>query len=132
MSNGKNSGGGRDYLIPRGPVLSFKEAFPQIETILLTINKTGKGINWDSGLEDPGKGIYTESNFPGEYIPCRNPLCRGGGFQIGNIIRKMVQNVEENHKGSSLCSKVSDNCSNHITYSIQVDYKKEIPQEAEL
>ena len=66
--------------------MPFKEAFPQIQDITVRVEESGKGV-----YEDFNILLYTIDNPPGEYIDCSNPLCYGGGFSIGQILRQMVR-----------------------------------------
>jgi hypothetical protein len=39
-----------------------------------------------------------------ELIPCHNPLCFDGGFSLGDLLRELVNNKQEEFIGTSFCT----------------------------
>ena len=63
---------------------SFVEiAFPQIESIELTVKQEGHVAR------DKNEYIYNKHTIT-EYLSCSNPRCSDGGFSMREIVRKMV------------------------------------------
>jgi hypothetical protein len=39
-----------------------------------------------------------------ENIPCRNPLCNGGGLALGNLLRELVRDRQAEYVGANFCT----------------------------
>lgn len=39
-----------------------------------------------------------------EHVDCNNPACFNGGFSLGNVLREMVANRQEEFIGTSFCT----------------------------
>lgn len=39
-----------------------------------------------------------------EHVDCNNPNCFNGGFSLGNVVREMVLNRQEEFIGTSFCT----------------------------
>lgn len=39
-----------------------------------------------------------------EYVDCNNPLCKGGGFSLGNVLRDLVNGRQTEFIGTSFCT----------------------------
>jgi len=104
---------------------TFEAAFPDADTCLVTVEETGQGVHaWERGHPRAHRN-------PGEYIDCSNPLCNGG-FQIGSILRDMVQKHETTREGLAFClghdtspkgRRVHGMCRNSFRYEVTVTYK---------
>jgi hypothetical protein len=104
---------------------TFEAAFPEVETCLVTVEETGRGIaEWEKGQ---ARGYRN----PGEYIDCHNPLCNGG-FQVGSVIRDMVEKRETTREGRVFCfgqetspkgRRVYGRCKNSFQYKVTITYK---------
>lgn len=81
-----------------GKKVSFAEAFPQIDNLVIEVEERGHDI-WKGG----NKKTYGIDYLPGEYINCSNPLCYNGGFSIGEILRDMVNNKKTEMETSEIC-----------------------------
>lgn len=115
-----------DYAFRSGPTLSFEEAFPEIEEVLIEVDEIGDGV--DRGL---GSRRYTKNSF-GEYINCSNPVCYKGGFSIGAILRGMVASRRtdfettkgcQGYEGSPKGRRYYRPCSNGFKIRVHIDYK---------
>jgi len=103
----------------------FQVAFPKVEKCLVAVEESGRGISeWE-------KGRPRGHQNPGEYIDCHNPLCNGG-FQVGPIIREMVQGRETTRRGTAYCfgqevspkgRRIHGRCGNSFQYEITITYK---------
>ncbi len=39
-----------------------------------------------------------------EHVDCNNPACHNGGFSLGNVLREMIVNRQEEFIGTSFCT----------------------------
>ena len=88
---------GRDGGPVFGREVSFREAFPEVETARF------KYREWPVEGSDDGTRFQVN---PGEYIRCGNPLCRnerGSGLPAGKILREMVESRLETFETSETC-----------------------------
>jgi hypothetical protein len=58
-----------------------------------------------------------------DVLPCSNPNCIGGGFEIGSKIKNLLVSGKENEKNSIICRNAinpdpTKGCSHTIIYSI--------------
>jgi hypothetical protein len=58
-----------------------------------------------------------------DILPCSNPNCVGGGFEIGGRIRRLLISGKENEQNSMICRNAvhadpTKECSHTIVYSI--------------
>lgn len=109
-----------------GEKVSFEKAFPTIEDVLVEVKEQGQGAFGD-------KIRYKKSSI-GEYIDCSNPLCYNGGFSIGRILRKMIENKQTELETSKFCKGYEGspkgkrryrNCINRFKIKVNIKYKKE-------
>jgi hypothetical protein len=103
-----------------GELRTFAEAFPQIAHARVELTVDGR----------PG-GVYNET-FLGEYINCRNPLCHGGGFSIGAVLREMTARRQPTRKGGACCRgnesskggrRIYRPCSAFFEYAVTIEYR---------
>lgn len=115
---------------PFGKKVSFKEAFPEIDDLIIDIKEIGC-LGSLRGLEVSKH--YSMDNLPREYVNCSNPLCYDGGFSIGKILRNMVQSKEIEKEGSEICHGYEGSpkgkrnyrsCVNNFHYLIKLQYNK--------
>ncbi len=102
--------------------VNFEEAFPDIDSIRIEVKESGRGTYGDGFRYETAK----------EYVNCSNPICYGGGFSLGNLIRKMVSNNEESFESHELCkgyegspkgAKRYRSCFNSFKVRIYLKYK---------
>ncbi len=107
----------------------FKEAFPEIVDLEIECKETG---HLGSVFSNENSHYYSIKNPPGEYIDCSNPLCYGGGFSIGGVLRGMVRNKETEKEGSESCKGYEGSpkgrrrygsCINFFKYKVKIKYK---------
>ena len=79
----------------------FREAFPEIKSVRVRTEESGYS---PSGMyfSKPSVTEYNENSL-GEYIDCSNPLCYGGGFSIGQILREMVDKKQTHNETFEPC-----------------------------
>lgn len=66
--------------------------------------------------------ICTPDDYP-EKLPCHNPRCEGGGFEIGNRIAAFINSDKESEQNSLICNNAihhgqKERCLHTILYSI--------------
>lgn len=66
--------------------------------------------------------VYTIEDYP-QRIPCNNPDCEDGGFDIGEKIVTLLSSTENNEQNSLICRNAihkerHKRCLHIITYSI--------------
>lgn len=114
--------------------VSFAEAFPAIEDIVVVVTRGGHyGVHEWNKEERYGMNV-------GEYIDCTNPMCYKGGFSIGNLIRMMEATKQthlekayigcQGYEGSPKGMRRYRSCTNHFSVMIDVKYKSEGADEA--
>jgi len=110
-----------------GRKTTFAEAYPQIEDIEVEVEETGRGVESRSRSRR-----YTKEYLPGEFVNCSNPMCYGGGFQLGLYLHGMVSGKKTELEESALCSgnegspqgrRVYRKCLNLFRLKIKVTYK---------
>lgn len=69
---------------------TFAAAFPTIKAIQVFL------------AGDFGSRTYNAQTIPA-VIPCPNPLCRGGGFRIGDALRDMIRLGQTEREYSTIC-----------------------------
>ncbi len=73
-------------------------------------------------IQEKGRKVCTVDDFP-KMLPCHNPECEGGGFQIGRRISALLRSGEYNEQNSLICINAigkpnSKRCLHTIIYSI--------------
>ncbi len=111
---------------------SFTEAFPEIEDIQVEVKFTGAGIrSWNQTRH------LTKESL-GEFVNCQNPVCYGGGFSIGEIVREMVRSRKEKFEASRGCRGYEGSpkgrrryrsCINSFDVKVQIKYKPDATAE---
>lgn len=117
----------------------FKEAFPEIKSVTVRTEESGYS---PSGryFDKPSFRVYDENTL-GEYIDCSNPLCYGGGFSIGQILREMVSERHTHHEKTTFCKGYEGSpkgrrryrsCVNHWKVIVDIEYytKEEMEEQA--
>lgn len=83
-------------------VSTFKNAFPDVQDVV---------VEWREkfGPEDerPGelrKTGFRRGNFTQGVVPCSNPSCHEGGYQLDRLVADMLVVGEVSREGMMLCS----------------------------
>ena len=83
-------------------VSSFKAAFPQLaDAVVESKERRGPEDTAQAGARKTG---FRRGNFTQGVLPCSNPACHEGGYQIDRLIAEMVQLGETERVGTMLCS----------------------------
>lgn len=83
-------------------VSSFKTAFPQLADAMIEWREVrGPG---DSPSSDLRKTGFRRGNFTQGVLPCSNPNCHEGGYQVDRLIAEMCNMGETERDGIMLCS----------------------------
>jgi hypothetical protein len=107
----------------------FKEAFPQIKSVKVSVEESGH-LTLGRWSHEPNTRIYDEKHL-GEYIDCSNPLCYNGGFSIGQILREMVVDKKthletvkacQGYEGSPKGKINRGRCVNFFKIAVDIDY----------
>ena len=69
-----------------------------------------------------GRTVCTSYDYP-QLLPCSNPTCEGGGFEIGERIAKLLASEETSEQNSLVCRNAihtdrTRRCLHTIIYSI--------------
>ncbi len=109
-----------------GRPTTFEDKWPTIENLKMRVT--------EKGYKEKGQGeqerVFTEKEFPGDFLKCHNPLCKDGEVDIGGIVSDMVAKTEEHKEGTLHCSgqEISgtyrSTCPNSFGYEVEVKYKK--------
>ena len=113
-------------------VSSFKTAFPDVADAV---------IEWRErrGPEDESPGEmrktgYRRGNFTQGMLPCSNPACHEGGYQVDRLIAQMLHVGETEREGIMLCSgretgeevrRGPVRCPHRIDYRVTLSLKSE-------
>ena len=109
-----------------GTVTSFKEAFPEVHTVRVTARHEG-----DASSEPRKSQAYSEQNLPGT-IPCVNPRCQQGGYDLMATLiaqtnaRQPSHQVTWNcngHEGSPKGRRRGHSCSNYVEIDFRLTYR---------
>ncbi|MFQ5883432.1 MAG: hypothetical protein ACE5I9_13345 [Candidatus Methylomirabilales bacterium] len=111
----------------------FAQAFPELEDAVVEWEVWGRDL---IGEVAP-KGRSTMSVRAGYFqglIPCSDPACQGGGYEIERTVDDMVQKGEEAREGFIICPGWTADvdripCVNSITFKISLKYKARKPPE---
>lgn len=83
-------------------VSTFKTAFPQLQDALIEWReKQGPG---DERTGDMRRTGFRRGNFTQGVLPCSNPDCHEGGYQVDRLIAQMLDQGETEQEGMMLCS----------------------------
>jgi hypothetical protein len=83
-------------------VSSFKSAFPELSDAIVEW-KERRAPEDTRGL-DTRKTGFRRGNFTQGVLPCSNPACHEGGYQIDRLIAEMLREGETERRGMMLCS----------------------------
>jgi hypothetical protein len=83
-------------------VSSFKAAFPMLADALIEWRER-RGPGDASGGEMRRTG-FKRGNFTSGVMPCSNPACHEGGYEIDRLVAAMIREAENEREGVLLCS----------------------------
>ena len=76
---------------------TFEDAFPQLADAVVEYREEGKGASGTSG-----RGAAGDETLEG-LIPCSNPGCRSGGFEVDRLFHEMLEKGETRREGVLAC-----------------------------
>lgn len=83
-------------------VSNFKSAFPDLSDA--TIEWRERRGPEDGKSADVRKTGFRRGNFSQGVLPCSNPACHEGGYQVDRLIAEMLKLGETEREGMMLCS----------------------------
>jgi hypothetical protein len=83
-------------------VSTFKTAFPMLSDALIEWQER-RGPE-DSRGGDTRRTGYKRGNFTQGVLPCSNPACHEGGYQVDRLVAEMITLGENERTGMMLCS----------------------------
>jgi len=104
--------------------IPFEEAFPDLEDAEVEWQKLDV-----EGLPVTGevKRMHYKAGVFQGVIPCDNPSCHGGGFEIERVMDRMFQSRETERAGILVCPGWEGGekpCVGSISYRIKLVYKR--------
>ena len=112
-------------------VNTFKTAFPDVADALVEWRER-RGPH-DESTGDARQTGYRRGNFTQGVLPCSNPDCHEGGYQVDRLIAQMLQVGETEREGVMLCSgrEVGEEvrrgpvrCPHRIRYKVTLSLKQ--------
>lgn len=76
---------------------TFLEAYPQVTGLTLEVRAMPMGFG-DSPVYH-----YSLVHPPGQYCPCPNRQCSGGGFDMGSFLHGLISRRETSGEGGGHC-----------------------------
>lgn len=113
-------------------VSTFKSAFPGLEDA--TVEWRERRGPEDTRSGDLRKTAYRRGNFTQGVLPCSNPVCHEGGYQIDRLIAQMLRDGETQREGMMLCSgrEVGEEVRRGPTRcTYRIDYQVSLAERAE-
>ena len=114
---------------------SFAKAFPTIEVATISSYEVGESVyNFDDIDESQRRTFGEGMPFRDGLIPCRNPRCRRGGYEVDRrlhetVREKLTEKVFAEHcpgdEGSPKGRRRGDRCRNVLHYRLRIKYKPE-------
>jgi hypothetical protein len=83
-------------------VTNFKSAFPDLGDALIEWRELSGPEDGRSG--ETRKTGFRRGNFTSGVLPCSNPNCHEGGYQIDRLVADMLRAEETERDGVMLCS----------------------------
>lgn len=76
---------------------TFEDAFPQLEDAIVEYREEGEGASGTTG-----RAAAAAETLEG-LIPCSNPACRSGGFEVDLLFHEMIQAGQAEREGVLAC-----------------------------
>lgn len=109
-----------------GAASSFSAAYPEVKSLKLSGTQNG-----EVGNENQRHIYYSESNLP-KIIPCSNPHCRQGGFDLLATLITLNHSKESSYEGKVYCNGhegtakgrvKGDSCFNTLSFKIEATFQ---------
>lgn len=120
----------KKYLVEREDV-SFNQLFPEVKSLNLKGKEIGELSSSSFFLEESKRIIFYDELTIQRKIPCSNPKCQQGGYEIQLILESLIRRNDEKSEGKINCNghegtpkgrKNGNSCWNSITYKIDIIY----------
>ena len=76
---------------------TFEDAFPQLEDATVEYREEGKGATGTTA-----RAAAADETLEG-LIPCSNPACRAGGFEVDLLLHEMIRAGQAEREGVLAC-----------------------------
>jgi hypothetical protein len=117
-----------------GQLTTFEKAFPTIEVATISSYEVGEGV-YTFGADESQRRTFGEGvPLRDGLIPCRNPRCRRGGYEVDDSVYKMVREKSTEKvfatncpgdEGSPKGRRPGRRCGNVLHYRLRIKYKPE-------
>lgn len=117
-----------------GRLTTFEEAFPTIEIATISYYEVGKGV-YTFDIDESQRRTFGEGTpFREGLIPCSNPRCRRGGYEVDDSLYEMLREKSTERvfarncpgdEGSPKGRRRGDRCRNVLHYRLRIKYKPE-------
>ena len=108
------------------PTLSFEEAFPSIEDVMIEVREFGSGP-----FGQAAKVTYRKGQF-GNIIDCKKYECTAGGFDISQILDDMVRENKTKLETTKFCKgyeatptrRRRASCDHYFKIKVDITYRE--------
>jgi len=76
---------------------TFEDAFPQLQDAVIEYREEGEGATGATA-----RAAAADESLEG-LIPCSNPACRSGGFEVDLLLHEMIQAGQAEREGLLAC-----------------------------
>lgn len=115
----------------------FAQRFPTVETVTVEWEERLRQAEGKAAARGPfSHSIPTKGGGFEPVLPCPNPRCRGGGFEVEEVMESMISDRQEVKAGLLVCigweqakAKPAEPspCTHAISYRIRLTYRKTSP-----
>jgi hypothetical protein len=109
-----------------GTQTAFQAAFPQVTALEVEVWATPVGFGAGE------RYLYSLANAPGQFTPCPNPACSGGGYDVGSFLAQLIRQRQTEGKARGGCvgaERLGRHGSRHCHYSFQTTAQLEYAAE---
>jgi hypothetical protein len=82
---------------PRRNLVAIDGTMDKIERLRVFVKEIGRNA-------EPFELRIVHKDSVREFVDCNNPDCHNGGFSLGDVLRDMVKNRQEEFIGTSFCT----------------------------
>jgi hypothetical protein len=109
-----------------GTVSSLRQAYPEVKTLFFEGEQSG-----ELAREHQRHLRYSESTLPAK-IPCGNPRCRQGGFDLNTTLMSVAHDKKPGSEGKLYCNghegtpkgrRIGDPCFNTVSFILSITYE---------
>ena len=117
-----------------GHLSTFEKVFSTVEVATISSYEVGKGV-YTFGIDESQRRTFGEGvPFKEGLIPCMNPRCKRGGYEVDASVYEMVREKSREKvfarncpgdEGSPKGRRRGDRCRNVLHYRLRIKYKTE-------